>query len=103
MGDKAKNEHMHVVKNHKAQIYGEESSPGGKGDKKRKTSVKHRAVVVEANEELLRSRVSDKYVNDMVKSLEDKISKKMTFSEEKEIERLEKSFKELTAKTVQLN
>jgi len=54
-------------------------------------------------EELLRSRVSDKYVNDMVKSLEDKISKQMTFSEEKEIERLEKSFKELTAKTVQLN
>ena len=42
---------MHVVKNHKAQIYGEESSPGGKGDKKGKTSVKHGAVVVEAHEE----------------------------------------------------
>lgn len=43
-------------------------------------------------EELLRSRVSDKFVKDMVNALEDKISKQMTFSEEKEIERLEKSF-----------
>ncbi len=46
-------------------------------------------------EELLKSRVSDKYVNDSLKALEDKIIKQLNYNEEKGIERLEKSFKEL--------
>jgi len=46
-------------------------------------------------EELLRSRVSDKYVNDSLKALEDKLTMQLTYSDEKGVDRLEKAFKEL--------
>lgn len=46
-------------------------------------------------EELLRSRVSNKYVDDAIKATEDKLNKMVNYNEEKQIERLEKSFKEL--------
>jgi len=46
-------------------------------------------------ENLLKTRVSDQYVDDSIKSMEEKLIKQIQFSEEKEIERLEKSFKEL--------
>lgn len=52
-------------------------------------------------EELLRSRVSDKYVNDALRSLEDKLQKQINYGEEKGIERLEKSFKELNSRIAQ--
>jgi hypothetical protein len=51
-------------------------------------------------EELLRSRVSDKYVNDALKSLDEKINRQLGFIEEKQTERLEKSFKELGARVI---
>jgi hypothetical protein len=54
-------------------------------------------------EELLRSRVSDKYVNDAIKTLDDKVTKHLTYSDEKHIERLEKSFKELGTRIIQTN
>lgn len=46
-------------------------------------------------EELLRSRVSNKYVDDAVKSVEEKVNKTLAYNEDKALERLEKSFKEL--------
>lgn len=54
-------------------------------------------------EELLRSRVSDKYVNDSIKSLDEKISKLVNFNDEKLIDRMEKSFKENGQKIVTTN
>jgi SMC interacting uncharacterized protein involved in chromosome segregation len=54
-------------------------------------------------EELLRSRVSDKYVNDALKSLDEKLVKQLTQGEEKNLERLEKTFKELGGRVVQTN
>jgi hypothetical protein len=39
--------------------------------------------------------VSDKYINDAIKALDEKILKQMQYTDEKQIERLEKSFKEL--------
>lgn len=52
-------------------------------------------------EELLRARVSDKYVNDALRSLEEKLQKQINYGEEKGIERLEKSFKELNSRIAQ--
>ena len=46
-------------------------------------------------EKLLQSRVSDKYVNDAVKAVRDKFEMDMKFWEEREMERLFKSFREL--------
>lgn len=46
-------------------------------------------------EELLRSRVSDKYVNDSIRALDEKLNRQIIFNDEKQVERLEKSFKEL--------
>lgn len=54
-------------------------------------------------EELLRSRVSDKYVNDAVKAVEDKLTKISQFQEEKQLERLEKTFKELGSRIITTN
>lgn len=54
-------------------------------------------------EELLRVRVSDKYVNDAIKSLDEKINRQITFQEEKGVERLEKAFKELGSRVAQTN
>ena len=54
-------------------------------------------------EELLRVRVSDKYVNDALRSLEEKISKQLIYNDEKGVERLEKSFKELGVRIGQTN
>lgn len=54
-------------------------------------------------EELLRSRVSNKYVDDAVKSVEDKCNKTITFNDDKQLERLEKSFKELGLRNQQTN
>jgi hypothetical protein len=44
--------------------------------------------------------VSEKYVNHAIKTLDDKLSKQLNFSDEKGIERLEKSFKELGQRIV---
>ena len=49
---------------------------------------------------MLKSRVSDKYVNDALKSVEDKLIKLLNYSDEKQVERLEKSFKELGVRVV---
>lgn len=49
-------------------------------------------------EELLRTRVSDKFVLDAIRSIEEKINKQMIFNDDKGIERLEKSHKELNAR-----
>lgn len=46
-------------------------------------------------EELLRSRVSDKYVNDSIRALDEKLNRQISYNDEKQVERLEKSFKEL--------
>ena len=54
-------------------------------------------------EELLRSRVSDKYVNDAVKAIEEKLTKQITYTDERNLERLEKSFKELGTRVVTTN
>ena len=53
-------------------------------------------------EELLKSRVSDKYVNDALRSVEEKIMKILNTGDEKVIERQVKSYKEL-ASTVKSN
>lgn len=54
-------------------------------------------------EELLRSRVSDKYVNDAIKALDEKINRQINYMDEKQVERLEKSFKELGQRVIQTN
>ncbi len=54
-------------------------------------------------EELLRARVSDKFVLDAIRSMEEKIGKQMQFIDDKGVERLEKSFKELNARVGQTN
>jgi len=46
-------------------------------------------------QKLLEKRVSEQFVNDAVEGLGSKIEKDMKFREEREIERLFKSFKEL--------
>lgn len=45
--------------------------------------------------------MSDKYVNDALRSLEEKLQKQINYGEEKGIERLEKSFKELNSRIAQ--
>ena len=47
-------------------------------------------------EELLKVRVSDKFVNDSIKSIEDKIMKILHAGDEKVVERQLKMYKELT-------
>lgn len=54
-------------------------------------------------EELLRSRVSDKYVNDAITAIDDKLNKQLVYNEEKGVERLEKTFKELAQRVIQTN
>ena len=53
-------------------------------------------------EELLKVRVSDKFVNDAIKSIEEKIMKTLIAGDEKVIERQTKAYKELT-QVVKLN
>jgi predicted RNase H-like nuclease (RuvC/YqgF family) len=52
---------------------------------------------------LLKSRVSDKYVNDSNKATEDKLTKMLQFTDEKQLERLEKTFKELGVRIITTN
>lgn len=54
-------------------------------------------------EELLRNRVSEKYVLDALHSLDEKIKNQLNHFNDKGIERLEKSFKELNVKIGQTN
>jgi protein tyrosine/serine phosphatase len=54
-------------------------------------------------EELLRNRVSEKFVMDALHSLDEKIKNQINYNNEKNIERLEKSFKELGARVTQTN
>ena len=63
-------------------------------------------------EKLLESRVSDQYVNDAIKTISEKlemdvsrnnITKQMKFREEREMERLFKSFKDLEKKILTTN
>ena len=45
--------------------------------------------------ELLKSRVSEKFVSSSVSTLEQKLKKEIAFVADKDLERLEKAFKEL--------
>ena len=54
-------------------------------------------------EELLRHRVSEKYVLDALHSLDEKIKNQINHIGEKNIERLEKTYKELGARVTQTN
>ena len=54
-------------------------------------------------EELLRNRVSEKYVLDALHSLDEKIKSQINHNNDKNIERLEKSHKELGARVTQTN
>ena len=54
-------------------------------------------------EELLRNRVSEKFVMDALHSLDEKIKNQVNHVNDKGIERLEKTFKEVSARVTQTN
>jgi hypothetical protein len=54
-------------------------------------------------EELLRNRVSEKFVMDAIHSIDEKIKKQINHLDDKGIERLEKTFKEVSARVTQTN
>jgi len=58
---------------------------------------------IKDTEDLLRTRVSDQYVLDAIKTLDEKLSKDIKFADSKQIERLEKTFKETNVRLNQTN